>query len=191
VSPQRTAELEFWRGEFRKYPTPELYVAQRKSELQSYLVPEILHEDGRGLDLGCGLVSVLSSLEMPEVLAADPLMHEYARICMPFDNGVKYFEADGEKLPKEWEESFDFVWCMNAIDHTPHPKVMLCEIRRALRPGGRLYFSVNFDPALYAPHYHLWDMRTVEDAMKGWKLIRGTLEWHEQWGKYIWTAIYV
>lgn len=189
MSPQRKAEIEFWRGEFVKYPTPAAYVAKRKSELQSYLVPEILQETGRGLDLGCGLVSVLEALSLPEVVAADPLMFEYSKI--PFGTFVQYVEADGENLPMAWEDSFDFVWCMNAIDHTPHPKAMLAEIRRVLKPGGRFYFSVNFDPELYAPHYHLWSMQTVEEAMSGWKLLRGTLEWHEQWHKYIWTAMYV
>ncbi len=191
MNPQRTAELEFWRGEFAKYKTPEEYVAKRKSELQSYLVPEILREDGRGLDLGCGLVSVLEALELPVVYAADPLNEEYRTIARYRTNPAMFYcDADGENLPAEWSDSFDFVWCMNAIDHTPNPLKMLAEVRRVLKKGGRFYFSVNFDPALYAPHYQLWDMRAVESAMKGWKLQRGTLEYHDQWSKYIYTAIY-
>jgi len=191
MSPQQKAEVEFWRGEFAKYKTPEEYVKIRQvRDLGHYaeLLPEIHTEKGYGLDLGCGLVSVLGGLERCSIVAVDPLQDEYHRIY--FDQSVTYNRSNGEKLKGFICEEFDFVWCMNAIDHTPNPERMIAEAHRVLKVGGHLYFFVNFDPELYAPHYHLWDMSMVEVHLCVFKLLRGTQAWSETWKKYIYAGLY-
>lgn len=191
MSPQRQAEITFWRGEFERRGGEEGYRAARAKNLAEYatFLPEIYEERGVGLDLGCGLISVLEELQnVQEVHAVDPLLPLYNELTRG-SSAVHYRTVENEKLPYE-DASFDFVWCINVIDHTPEPKVMLAEARRVLRPGGRFYFLVNFDPELYAPHYCLWNMRTVEEMLTGFHLERGTLFWTATWKKYIWAALY-
>ncbi len=193
MSPQQHAELAFWLGEFAKYARPQEYVEVRQvRDLGHYaeLLPEIRNERGRGMDLCCGLVSILGRLECERVYAVDALMCEYARIYTDRETQTIYMEADGENLTSFGCDSLDFVWCMNAVDHTPNPPRMLAEAHRILKPGGRFYFMVNFDPALYAPHHSLWTMRTVEAMLAKFKLLRGTQCWSETWSKYIYAGLY-
>ena len=195
MTPQQEAELEFWREEFARYELPEQYVTVREvRDLGHYaeLLPEIRAERGRGLDLACGLVSILGRLQCREVVAIDALLPDYARIYSPAPNGARYVHANGEDLAAAGfaDGCFDFVWCVNAADHTPNPEKMLAEARRVLKPGGRFYFFVNFDPALYAPHYEVWNLRKVEERLGAFKLLRGAQVWSETWQKYVYSALY-
>jgi ubiquinone/menaquinone biosynthesis C-methylase UbiE len=196
MNSQQTAELRFWSMCFKRCGyTKEEYVDVRAvrdfNEYARYL-PEIHEETGQGLDLACGLVSVLEGLPRKDglkILAVDALMDEYNKIYQ-HPSHLDYRLVDGEDMYFE-HETFDFVWCINAIDHTLNPEAMLAEILRVLKPGGRLYFLVNFDPSLGKPHYEVWSAPLVEQRMKAFHLVRGTLYWNTLWEeKYIWSALY-
>jgi len=195
MNSHQEAELQFWRNTFRSYPTAEAYVGVRQNDFKEYraFVPEILHESGNGLDLACGLVSVFEGNGGPaNIWAVDALLNEYDGIYRPVASGIHYQQADGENLSVFPEGFFDFVWCYNAMDHTPNPVMMANEIRRVLKPGGRLYFYVNFDrPPLAPAHYALWDKRRVDEMLSdGFHLRRATVAWSETWSKYVYVALY-
>ena len=197
MNSHQVAELQFWRNTFHSYPTEEAYCAARRHNLKEYsaFVPEIYQESGNGLDLACGLVSVFDQFESPaNIWAVDELLDEYDRVFCRFkgNSGVHYQREDGENLARFSDGFFDFIWCFNAIDHTPNPILMANEIRRILKPGGRLYFYVNFDlPPLAPAHYALWDQRRVDEHLSdGFHLMRATICWSVTWSKYIYVALY-
>jgi SAM-dependent methyltransferase len=195
MNPQRSAELEYWRNEFKRLSPLQVFLNLRQADLagEAAHMPGIYQETGYGIDLGCGIVSVLEFLPNPvvKVLAVDPLLNQYDEIYKsvppPF---LSYRCLDAEDLEECASEFFDFAWCANVIDHTPNPERLLMEAHRVLKPGGRLYLLVNFDNALCPAHYRLWDMRTVEEMTRGFHLLRGTVYWWEEWKKYIWAATY-
>lgn len=190
----QVAELEFWTNQFRHYGK-EQFLANRKRDLadSSAFLGEIHNETGRVLDLACGLVSVLEFLPGPsEIVAVDALQSEYAKLYTPADSRITYQQGDGEQMPQFADNTFDAVWHINALDHTPHPERVVAEIRRILKPGGRLYFWVNFDrPPLAPAHYRLWSASDNDKYLAGWHLLRGTQRWSETWRKYIWAGLYV
>lgn len=67
--------------------------------------------------------------------------------------------ADGENMPF-FNESFEIVVCNNIIEHVPHPKKLVDEIERVLKPGGILFLSApnKISPIsiLSDPHYNLF-----------------------------------
>ena len=95
---------------------------------------------GRILELGCGpgrYVALLASLGY-DVVGVDPYTYtlwDDIRQCrnVEFIDGIK-----AEKLPFE-DASFDHVACISALLYFDDPQKALSEIRRVLRPGGRLY----------------------------------------------------
>jgi len=195
MSPQQTAELKFWQDLFRiQFKSDKAaYLEFRRRDLESTAGPMmdmLKMETGRGLDLGCGVVSKLRFLERPVSIAAvDPLLLEYDNIFMHRWPNCEYSESDGEHLPYALG-SFDFVWCVNVIDHTPDSRRMASEIYRVLKPGGRLYFYVNFDPELQAPHHELWDESVVADRLRYFvPLARWDIWWSEH-QKFVHRGVY-
>jgi 2-polyprenyl-6-hydroxyphenyl methylase/3-demethylubiquinone-9 3-methyltransferase len=99
----------------------------------------------RVLDLGCGagrFVAVLREAGAQPVgveLAAEAL--ERARRNVPGAD-LRLAEADGT-LPLD-HGSVDLVWCSEVLEHVADTPYVLTEVRRVLRPGGRLLVTTPF-----------------------------------------------
>lgn len=50
-------------------------------------------------------------------------------------------EFDGEQVPLA-HASMDAVWCSHVLQFVPEPLVVLQEVRRVLRPGGKVVLTV-------------------------------------------------
>jgi len=104
------------------------------------------------LDVGCGtgtFDAMLASTALSvRVMGVDyaPSMCEQAwqkaRHAGVADS-VGYVAADSEHLPFA-DRSFDVVTCSNSFHHYPHQQVVVHEMRRVLRPGGRLMIIDGF-----------------------------------------------
>ena len=64
------------------------------------------------------------------MMACRMVLREY-RTCSRFAAG------DSEHLPFA-DASFDLITCSNSFHHYPHQQAVVSEMRRLLRPGGRL-----------------------------------------------------
>ena len=194
LPPQQRAEVRFWQDVFHveEKSDQDRYLRRRKSDFhaaEAWFFPTLVRQEGLGLDLGCGLVSTLGFRNTP-ICATDPLLAEYDKTYRDHDRDwVEYRCESGEQMSFP-AETFDYVWCINVIDHTPNPDRMAAEIHRVLKPGGKLYFSVNFDPELYAPHYHLWTRGTVDRALLAFKMLEGTERWFPEYQKFVFTGIF-
>jgi SAM-dependent methyltransferase len=133
----------------------------------------------RVLDLGCGAGRFLGLLgdgaigvEVAEAAA------ERARANVPGAD-VRLVEPDGS-LPLGHGE-VDLVWCSEVLEHIPDVGHALLEVRRVLKPGGRLLatvpfhgrvqaaaialtrFEAHFDPL--GQHVRFFTRRSLADAL--------------------------
>jgi SAM-dependent methyltransferase len=112
---------------------------------------------GPVLDVGCGTgllaARCLADGTVVEALDSSPEMVEVARL-----RGVPARIGDALELPFA-ASSFNSVACINLIPSIDTPSALLREIRRVLRPGGRLVLS-GFKPG---PDFALLRARTVDD----------------------------
>ena len=185
MAEKEQAELQFWIDWFNSYDE----VGYRQSRCKAYertvsYLPQLDEERGHGLDLGCGLLSMFESSGL-NITAIDPLLGEYQKVYMPPPSNVAYVpgQEDDGSIPFP-DSHFDFVVCVNVIDHTEHWKRLLQEIKRVLKPGSRLYFMVNFDPVLTPPHHvMLWNYNTVTSELPFF-MNRGIIDWIECYAKY-------
>lgn len=183
MNDKQQAELAFWKRLYADHGSdPERYVAFRAAEYIAKTKRFIGFERqrGLGLDVGCGLVSIFER-SPKQVWAIDPLMCEYRKILdLPHDN-VLYVNP-GAELP-----TFDWVFCVNVLDHTAQPATLLSSIHYILRPRGMFYFEVNFDDTLDATaHYSLWNEALVTTHFNPnyWRFSYSYLERiveHHQW----------
>ncbi len=96
------------------------------------------------LDVGAGPRSAAYYLPGKRTwwLALDPLGPEYFRQgLVEKQNNASYVSGIAEKLPFK-DASLDAIVCVNSMDHMIHPAASAEEFRRTLKPGGRVYLSV-------------------------------------------------
>lgn len=102
--------------------------------------------DGKTVaDVGCGpyglLYGILNSEQRfatpPTLIGIDPLMDFYERSIglLRRQPNVQLHQSKAERLPLA-DESCDFVFCINALDHVENPAVVAAELHRITRRGG-------------------------------------------------------
>ena len=98
------------------------------------------------LDIGCGTGYFLSKISpiAENIYGVDP--HEYKNLKI--DNVI---EGTVESLPFD-NNSFDFVSCLDVLEHVQNPEDGLNSILRVLKPGGFAIITVPACQWLYGPH---------------------------------------
>ena len=104
------------------------------------------------LDIGCGtgtFNAMLAGSSLPARVVgldyAEAMCHvaaDKARQAGVADR-LHYVNADSQHLPFA-DASFDVVTCSNSFHHYPHQQQVVHEMRRVLRPGGRLMLIDGF-----------------------------------------------
>jgi 2-polyprenyl-3-methyl-5-hydroxy-6-metoxy-1,4-benzoquinol methylase len=130
------------------------------------------------LDLGPGMggTSVALALAGAEVVASE-FNRDYCAITRlrALRNGVAFpvLNGAGEALPLG-DQRFDLVICWDVIEHVQDPRALLREIRRVLRPRGRVLLTVINRWAWRDPHYHVRGINWLPRRLAEWLLRRRT-----------------
>jgi SAM-dependent methyltransferase len=101
-------------------------------------------------------------------VAVDPLADAYMseRLAPASATGVTHVSACGEWLPLA-AASADLVIAENCLDHTDDPERVMSEIRRVLRPGGKLWMLVDLMEHRDALHPSPMSQERITALLKG------------------------
>lgn len=108
-----------------------------RAGLRDAIISLAQHLDGRLLDVGCGSQPYRRYFDGLEYVGLD-IDTEANR-----EAGVADYFYDGSRFPFA-DDAFDSVLCNQVLEHVFNPHEFLAEIRRVLRPGGRLLLTVPF-----------------------------------------------
>ena len=125
---------------------------------------------GDVLDVGCGTGEIIVRLAAKYAEAAfvgvdveEAHLERAAARCAQFGDRVRFQKDDALAL-SFGDASFDYVICRHVIQAVPDPARVIAEIRRVLRPGGRIH--------LIAEDYGmLWCHPTELDADGFWQVL--------------------
>jgi len=106
----------------------------------------------RVLEVGCGPLAPILQFTGCARHCADPLVGAYLAAGWPlYDYDAKFVSTRGESLPYR-EGYFDAVISVNALDHVDDFEQTAREMERVVRPGGRIYFDVEYhEPTVTEP----------------------------------------
>ena len=104
--------------------------------------------DEHCLDVGCGAGALALALapHVADVVGIDrvPELLELARERAPAN--ATFAEGDAERLTFE-DASFDLTGTLRTLHHVPRPELVLAELTRVTRPGGRVLVVDQVAPA--------------------------------------------
>ncbi len=138
--------VECWHG--------EAVLECELNRIRHYYVPLLeeyaakLSEDASILDLGCGPVCAARFIEQGEKTYMDPLLDDFRRAYPGKLPRGKHLAMAAEDIP-EPDSSFDFILCIDALDHMMNPELALHEMDRLLKPDGVLILSLVIFPPLF------------------------------------------
>lgn len=116
---------------------------------------------GKLLDVGCGdrpyaylfkNIDRYYGIEHPGAVmnVESALRVSFARL-----RGVVDAFADAKEIPFV-DGTFDCCLCTEVLEHVPDPRIVLNEIRRVLKPGGKVLITVPFVGELHQVPYDYW-----------------------------------
>lgn len=97
---------------------------------------------GRSLDIGCGTAELAMRLARRGWATfgldlCEPMLLR-AKAKINGHQAVHLAAGDSEHLPFP-DAAFDIVICANSFHHYPNQQAVVCEMRRVLRPGGKVF----------------------------------------------------
>lgn len=103
--------------------------------------------DERVLAVGCGAGHELEQLAVQQRHGLDLSRAMLLRARHRLGSGAHLLRADAEFLPYR-DGHFDRILCLSLLSHVMNPERVLWEMRRVLKPGGRIVISVSNEPAI-------------------------------------------
>jgi SAM-dependent methyltransferase len=163
-----------WRPDFARWREGRIW-QERQQEDRLRLIARYggALQGRRVLDLGSGMGGTSVALGLA---GAAPLAFEYNRAYCDiirlragrYDLGLPVVNGAGEHLPFA-NAGFDLVIAWDVVEHVQDPKLLLAELARVLRPGGRALLTVINRFTFRDPHYHLpllnWLPRPLAEAI--------------------------
>ena len=128
-----------------------------RSVVEKYIDPLTIQKNAKILDLGCGPGYFLDLMKDRGYtdLTGVTLSPGDIKICEV--KGHKIAKYDFSFLPQKdgyYDESVDFIFLRQALEHSPYPIFTLMEYNRVLKQGSKIYIEV---PAVNQPRRHEWN----------------------------------
>lgn len=139
-------EIKWWKR-YLKDKEPAEYLAWKTNYWQE-LLQELNALKMKGsshvLDAGCGPAGMFLALDKYSVTAVDPLLSKYQNL--PHFQPEKYPYTDfqvGTIEQMNFEQEFDTVFCLNAINHVSDIHLAYDNICKAVKKDGQLVVSID------------------------------------------------
>jgi ubiquinone/menaquinone biosynthesis C-methylase UbiE len=84
----------------------------------------------------------------------DPLLNDFRRMYPGELREGEYLATSAERVPKA-NNSYDLIISLNTLSHSLHPELVMNEMERLLRPGGRLIMTMRIHSQLES-RLHYW-----------------------------------
>lgn len=139
-------EKRWWEIYLRNKTIDDYRVWKKDYWSKLLAIGEISFKDNcKILDAGCGPAGVFMVLENQQVTAIDPLLNDYEKQLHHFKKSdyknVEFIHSPIENF--KWINNFDFIFCMNAINHVQDYETALNNLTESLKPTGVFILTID------------------------------------------------
>lgn len=116
-----------------------------KQVVETYIDPLSLAKDDHILDMGCGPGYFLDEMKERGYTNVHGITLSPGDIKICEDKGHAIKKYDLSFLPQKdgyYDESVDFIFLRQALEHSPYPIFTLMEYNRVLKQGSKMYIEV-------------------------------------------------
>lgn len=152
-------EIRWWQRYLRQKPKEE-YLSWKKKYWLDFMdkIGLNLTPGAKVLDAGCGPAGIFMILDEHPVDAVDPLLDRYERDLTHFRKTdypfVRFFNAPIEQFTQP--EPYDYVFCLNAINHVADLKLSFDRLVSQTKPGGVLIVSIDAHNHRFLKYIFRW-----------------------------------
>lgn len=142
-------------------------IHQKPKYLEDLIIDGNYFSGMKLLDIGSGPIPSALAFDNCEVYCLDPLIPDYIKIGFPihYYDRAKFIYGFSENIPMN-DNFFDAVISVNAIDHVNDFKKTSLEIKRVIKPGGKLRMHVHYHQKTSAEPIEINDH--VMNEVFGW-----------------------
>jgi len=139
-------EIRWWQHYLRNKPKKN-YLQWKRDYWQTFLrdIKVTPKPNSRAIDIGCGPAGIYMVLDELRIDALDPLLNDYREKLEHFREAdypyVKFHDQAFENYQKT--EDFDYVFCINAINHVADLAACMDKLVDITRPGGTIILSID------------------------------------------------
>lgn len=144
----QAAEIRWWQM-YLKDKDPQTYLEWKRQywkDLLHNIKLDHIPNNAKCLDAGSSLAGIFMVLQQQQVLAIDPLMNAYKTEFPQFFNTESYTNTIFEQAVLEdlkGTMAFDYIFCLNVINHVKDIHKSLNKLWQVLSPGGTLVLSID------------------------------------------------
>ncbi len=157
----QAAEIRWWKRYLAKQPV-DAYAGWKKNYWTSLLETLQLSPkpNARVLDAGCGPAGIFTALAHCKVDAVDPLLERYEELDHFDRSHYPHVTWHAQQLETfQAEQVFDYVFCLNVINHVRDLDAATQVLAKAAKPDGTLVISID-------AHRHTW-LKPIFKAIPG------------------------
>jgi SAM-dependent methyltransferase len=135
--------------------------ALRPTYTEKLAIPQDGFRGQRVLEIGSGPMAPILQFHHCTRHCVDPLVNVYMGAGWPlFEYDARFVNTGGELLPYP-NGYFDAVIAVNALDHVDDFEQVAAEMQRVVKPGGGIYFEVEYHTPTVTEPVRLDDSRVV------------------------------
>ena len=94
-----------------------------------------------GLDIGCGGGILTEELAKHHSMTGIDIDKNLIKIAKTRRPDINYLALTSDQVSEQFANKFDFITCLEVLEHVENPRAVIADIKKMLKPNGFIFYS--------------------------------------------------